>query len=222
MSHAIRAVLFDRDDTIAYTDQDVQRQAAIWTAQKHQLEPQLVGHTLAQLWQEKTSDWWHLRTLDQEAEFWRGYGLELTKRLNLDEIHAPELMASFPYERYMKPVEGAHEVLSALRGQGLKIGVLSNTLPSIDRTLEAVGLADLVDVALATCTLGVHKPEQEAYLLAAEALELAPQEILFVDDKPENVEAARQVGMQATLIDLRGQHPDAIHDLRAVLELVAP
>ena len=73
-----------------------------------------------------------------------------------------QLMDRWPYEAYMKPVPNAREVLGTLRERGLKVGVLSNTLPSIDRTLRFVGLDDLVDVAVATCSVGVHKPDPGA------------------------------------------------------------
>ena len=43
---------------------------------------------------------------------------------------------------------------------------------------------------------------------------------LFIDDKAENVEAARRVGMQAEVIDLRGREPGTLHGLNAVLERV--
>ena len=49
---------------------------------------------------------------------------------------------------------------------------------------------------------------------------LLPEQILFIDDKLENVEAARVAGMRAELIDLHGQQPGAIHDLQSVLDLV--
>jgi HAD superfamily hydrolase (TIGR01509 family) len=41
------------------------------------------------------------------------------------------------------------------------------------------------------------KPEPKIYHLAAESVGVKPDEALFVDDFIENVEAARQVGMQA-------------------------
>ena len=217
----LRAVLFDRDDTIAWTDPSVYREAALWAAERFGLDPKAVGQALHAQWEERAFGWWHLRSEEDEAQFWTDYGLELVGRMGLPPSAAPDLMAAFPYERYMKPVEGARDVLGRLRGHGLKIGVLSNTLPSIGRTLSAVGLDDLVDVALATCTLGVHKPEARAFLLAADALGVAPGEVLFIDDKAENVVGARAVGMRAELIDLRGQTPGALHDLRAVLPLVA-
>ncbi len=217
----LRAVLFDRDDTIAWTDPSVYREAALWAAGHFGLDPRAVGRALQAQWEERAFGWWHLRSEEDEAQFWTEYGLELVERLGLPPSAAPDLMAAFPYERYMKPVEGARDVLGELRNRGLKIGVLSNTLPSIGRTLSAVGLDDLVDVALATCTLGVHKPEAQAFLLAADALGVRPDEVLFIDDKAENVAGARAVGMRAELIDLRGQTPGALHDLRAVLPLAA-
>lgn len=216
----LQAVLFDRDDTIAFTDPDIYREAARWAAGRYGLEAGLVGQTLQQQWRETMSRWWHLRTLEEEAAFWTGYGEELARRLGLPPAAAGEWMETYPYERYMKPVPGAREVLGGLRARGLKVGVLSNTLPSIDRTLEAVGLRDLVDVAVASCTLGVHKPDAGAFLHAAGALGVSPQAVLFIDDKLENVEAALALGMRARLIDLRGETGGAIHDLSEVLELV--
>lgn len=215
----LRAVLFDRDDTIARTDPAVSREAAGWIATRFGVDAGEAGRALAEQWLACALSWWDLRTHEQEAAFWAGYGLELTGRLGLPAAAAAELMAAYPYERYMKPVEGAREVLEALRAGGLRVGVLSNTLPSIDRTLAAVGLADLVDVAVATCLIGTHKPAPGAYRHALEALDLAPEEVLFVDDRAENVAAARALGLQGALIDLRGQAPGALHSLREVLAL---
>ena len=74
--------------------------------------------------------------------------------------------------------------------------------------------------AIATGTLGVHKPEPDAFLKAAELMGLPPAEILFIDDKLENVVAARAVGMQASVIDLKGQQPGVLHDLTGVMDLL--
>ncbi|WP_425147666.1 HAD-IA family hydrolase [Deinococcus sp.] len=213
----VRGVLFDRDETIAYTDPEVYREAAIWAAEQFGLEPGQVGAALRAQWA-SADGWWTLRTEDDEQAFWKRYGEELADRFGVPSERIGPMLEQWPYQRYMKPVAGAREVLSQLKARGLKIGVLSNTMPSIAVTLETVGLHDLVDVAIATCTLGVHKPQPQAFVLAAALMELEPGELLFVDDKQENVDAARGVGMAALLIDLKGQHQGAIHDLRAVLE----
>ncbi|GBF06609.1 HAD family hydrolase [Deinococcus aerius] len=179
----------------------------------------MAGRVLAGLWQEQASSWWDLRTPEEEA-FWTRYGEGLGARLGLGVEQAAQVLAAFPYERYLRPVEGAREVLAGLRARGLRIGVLSNTLPSIDRTLRALGLDDLVDVAVASCTVGAHKPEARAFTSALERLGLPAGAVLFVDDRPENVEAARALGMRAVQIDLCGRVPGALHRLRDVLAVV--
>lgn len=216
----LRAVLFDRDDTIAFTDPGVYREAARWGQETFGIDARTFGGALREQWDRRAMDWWDLRTPEQEDAFWHGYGQELAGTLGLTDAQMTQLMDRWPYEAYMKPVPNARAVLGTLRERGLKVGVLSNTLPSIDRTLRFVGLDDLVDVAVATCSVGVHKPDPGAYRHAAEALGVRLEEVLFVDDKIENVVAARALGMHALLIDLSGAHPDAIHDLAQVLEAV--
>jgi len=45
--------------------------------------------------------------------------------------------------------------------------------------------------------LRLAKPEIAIYRAAAEGLNTPPEQILFIDDKPENITAAREAGMQA-------------------------
>lgn len=215
----VKAILFDRDETLSTTDHSVYQQAAAWMEAQWGTPAQHALKTLVQHWQQKGEEWWHLRTHDDETTFWNEYADELALKLGVSSEQARQLAVHYPYEVYLKPVPNARSVLLALREKGLRIGVLSNTLPSIDRTLEAIGVNDLVDVALATCTLGVHKPEARAFTLAARAMNLPPSEVLFVDDRPENVNAARAVGMHAYLIDLKGQHRQALHSLEELLVL---
>jgi putative hydrolase of the HAD superfamily len=221
----IRGVLFDRDETIAYTDPSVYRQAALWAAQEFGLDAREVGKALQAQWAaqedpQRVSGWWALRTEADEAAYWENYIAELAARLDLPAERVAGLLAEWPYQRYMKAVPEAREVLSELKRRGLKVGVLSNTMPSIVATLEAVNLADVVDVAIATGTLGVHKPHPDAFLQAAALMGLPEEHILFIDDKLENVVAARALGMKAAVIDLKGEQPGVLHSLHAVLDLV--
>lgn len=221
----VRGVLFDRDETIAYTDPAVYREAASWAADQFGLDVSAVGKALQAQWAaqedpQKVGGWWGLRSEQDETDYWARYGQELSERLGVAAEQIGPMLSEWPYQRYMKAVPEARAVLGELRERGIKVGVLSNTLPSIAATLEAIDLADLVDVAIATCTLGVHKPEPDAFVQAAALMDLPLSEILFIDDKAENVEAARRVGMQAEVIDLRGREPGTLHGLNAVLERV--
>lgn len=59
--------------------------------------------------------------------------------------------------------------------------------------------------------LHVAKPEPAIYRHAAEGLGVAPERILFLDDREENIAAARQAGMHA--IQYRN-HDDFLHEMK--------
>ena len=61
--------------------------------------------------------------------------------------------------------------------------------------------------------VGLHKPQPEIYLLAAERLEVEPAECIFVDDLKENCEGAEAVGMTAI------RHRDAQETIARLTEL---
>ncbi|WP_225429994.1 HAD-IA family hydrolase [Deinococcus detaillensis] len=216
----IKAVLFDRDDTLSVMDASVYHQAAEWAAEQFGLEARTVLGVMRRHWETEFGGWWALRSLGDEQVFWQDYAARLAAGLGLRAEQGTALVAQFPYHAFMKPAPQARGVLLELRRRGLKTGVLSNTLPDIWPTLQAIGVADVVNVALSSCLLGVHKPEAEVFLLAAQVLEVEPAAVLFLDDKLENVLAARAVGMRAELVDLSGQAEGAIWELEEVLKLV--
>lgn len=50
-----------------------------------------------------------------------------------------------------------------------------------------------------SCRIGHAKPEPGAYQWCLHALGLEPDRVLFVDDRPENIRAARSLGLQGHL-----------------------
>ncbi|VXC06662.1 HAD-IA family hydrolase [Nocardioides sp. AX2bis] len=76
-----------------------------------------------------------------------------------------------------------------------------------------LGYDDLFDVSCYSCDLGAAKPEPAYFERAVERLRDEAAGVLFVDDRADNVEAARSVGLRA-----EQWHLDDGHDrLRAVL-----
>jgi putative hydrolase of the HAD superfamily len=136
-----------------------------------------------------------------EALFWRGFWDQVSEEYNLSPDVQTKLHA-FRYVDVLKPFPDARPTLQALRDRGLKIGVLSNfPLATIESSLEAVNLLDLVDVALSSSNIGVAKPDPQAYDHIAKAMDFDYAEALFIDDTLVHIEAARQLGMHAYLLD---------------------
>jgi HAD superfamily hydrolase (TIGR01509 family) len=112
----------------------------------------------------------------------------------------------------------AAELLAELKQRGVKTGCLSNTNDRHWRTImradsEYAPLAEL-DYRFASHELGVMKPAERAYRLVEERTGLKGEQVLFFDDKPENVAAARAVGWRAEVID---RVDDAAAQLREYL-----
>jgi putative hydrolase of the HAD superfamily len=105
------------------------------------------------------------------------------------------------------------EWASRLQHAGIRTGILSNIGDAIAEGIVA-RLPWLAGFEHCTWShsLFMAKPEPAIFLKTAEALHTAPANILFIDDKLENVEAAAAVGMHA--IQYTGQ-PAFQREMRA-------
>jgi putative hydrolase of the HAD superfamily len=120
---------------------------------------------------------------DFEREFGRRLGLESPERL-IDSMFAG-----------MKPLDEMISAVRELRQAGVATGLVSNSWSTghYDRAL----LEELFDEVLISGELGMHKPEPEIYMLAAERVGRDPGDCVFVDDLAENCAGAEAVGMTA-------------------------
>jgi epoxide hydrolase-like predicted phosphatase len=121
------------------------------------------------------------------------FELRFAKHLGLDD--ASDLIDSM--FRGMRPSEPMVAAVRGARAAGIRTGLVSNSWSTshYDRDL----LADLFDTVVISGEVGMHKPQPEIYLLAAERLDRPPQDCIFVDDLRENCDGAEAVGMTAIL-----------------------
>jgi putative hydrolase of the HAD superfamily len=98
-----------------------------------------------------------------------------------------------------------HRVLNwtqDLRAAGLRTSILSNLPRTLgERLRSAPGFLDHFDQVTFSYELGAIKPEAPIYRHAIEGLGVAPEEALFLDDRPENVEGARAAGIRAEVFN---------------------
>jgi putative hydrolase of the HAD superfamily len=125
----------------------------------------------------------------EEAEFERRFA----KRLGLRD--ASDLIESM--FRGMQPVPAMVEAVRTARGSGVRTGLVTNSWSTshYDRGL----LKELFDAVVISAEVGLHKPQPEIYLLAAERLGENPERCVFVDDLRENCAGAEAVGMTCVL-----------------------
>lgn len=89
------------------------------------------------------------------------------------------------------------ELLEELSGQ-VRLACFSNTHNlHWEHMLGAYRCMELFEVRVASHLIGACKPSPRAYEILCSRLGASPQQCAFVDDAPENVRAARDLGMEA-------------------------
>jgi putative hydrolase of the HAD superfamily len=94
------------------------------------------------------------------------------------------------------PEEGMVELVRRAHEAGVPTALVSNSWV-MDHYSEEIRA--LFDEVVISAEVGLHKPQPEIFLLAAERLGVAPEDCVFVDDLRENCEGAEAVGMTAVL-----------------------
>jgi putative hydrolase of the HAD superfamily len=129
------------------------------------------------------------------ADFWRQIALEFG--MQLDGLQLQQLMAE-DIALWGRPNQDMIDWAAALQRAGIKTGVLSNMGDAMETGLRA--LCPWID-NFHHCTFSHRlltvKPDPAIYHHAVEGLGMPAEEILFVDDRAENVAGAEAIGMQA-------------------------
>jgi putative hydrolase of the HAD superfamily len=117
------------------------------------------------------------------------------------------LLASYvrAWEPHTFTDSAAPDLFGFLRGRGIKVGVLSNTLwPRRwhEDVFRRDGVLHLIDAAVYTSEIDWTKPHPEAFAAAMMAVGVAdPASCVFVGDRPyDDIHGARSVGMRAVLV----------------------
>lgn len=209
-----RAVIFDRDGVLTYFD------LPALEAFFRPVVPLTIGEIGAR-WQRHCAAHTAPGTLADEASFWALFWHGVADELALDES-ARATLATFDYTRMLRAHDDARPALERARAAGMRTGVLSNfPLASLERSLAATGLLDLVDVCCSAAVIGVSKPDVRAYRATAERLGVRPDQCLFLDDEAPCVAGALEAEMDAYLVDRSRTSGSrrAVPDLEAVCAL---
>ena len=78
------------------------------------------------------------------------------------------------------------------------LGMLNNEARELnDYRIETFGLRGYFDFFFSSCYVGVRKPSPQIYRLALDVLQCDPDEVVFIDDRAGNVDAAAALGIHA-------------------------
>jgi putative hydrolase of the HAD superfamily len=107
------------------------------------------------------------------------------------------------------------ELIKDLRANGILTSLLSNSWGGGEDGYPRHLFADLFDDVVISGEVGMRKPEERIFRLAATRLGLSPAECAFVDDVEGNIVAAEAIGFTAV------HHEDPVRTRAALSELFA-
>lgn len=221
-----KAIFFDRDGTLTYfnPEKEAWRDERIkaWSGKKLEL-PYDKMMNLFSLASNGKSPWY--KNLDDEREFNKRYyyhllvgegiteNLEERATLLFDELWCNNDRLLFPE---------TIETLEYFYSKGYKMGVISDTSPSLEYSLQQLGIAKYFTSFTASSIVGAGKPSPKIFNAALTVQGVTAAESLYVDDCKIEADGAREQGFTSFFIDRNGEKKIkwTISDLRQIIDFV--
>jgi putative hydrolase of the HAD superfamily len=113
---------------------------------------------------------------------------------SVEDFKASMFAESLPFQQ---TIDLARELARTGRYQMMTINNESDELNRY--RLRLFGLPDIFVTFFSSCWMGVMKPAPRIYELALAMSQAKPEESVFIDDRPRNLEPARSFGMRTIL-----------------------
>ena len=207
-----KAIFFDRDGTLTYFNPEKEEWRnniiASWSGKPFDLPYEKMMY-LFQLAAEGKSPWY--RNLDDEREFIKRYynhllmGEGITEDIeNRAQFLFSELWCNNDRLLFPETVE----VLEYFHSNGYKMGVISDTSPSLEYTLQQLGIAKYFNSFTASSLVDAGKPSPIIFNAALNSQGVIAAESLYVDDYKPEADGAREQGFTSFLIDRNHDNKD--------------
>jgi putative hydrolase of the HAD superfamily len=154
--------------------------------------------------------WRHRRSYDlglPGREYWR----RVASDLSIDRDPPAADLIAIDVASWMSFREEMWQLAADARAAGIRTAVLSNGIREVLAQLDIERpLPAHFDVVVISFDVGCAKPDPQIYQITLDRLGVAPGDALFVDDRAENMEGARQLGIET----LHFTAPERIDELK--------
>ena len=220
-----KAIFFDRDNTLTYFDKIKEdwnnRIISEWSENSFELFYDKMMK-LFDLSSEDRKLWY--KTADEKQRFFEQFKYMLIEEGVKEDIYNRAALLSNELwcneDRALFPE--TIEVLEYFYSHGYKMGVISDTSPSLKDTLQQLGIAKYFTSFTASSLVGAEKPSPIIFNAALNAQRVSAKESLYVDDYRPAADGAREQGFTSFLIDRTGNDRNqwSIQNLKQLIEFV--
>ena len=128
-----------------------------------------------------------------EKEYWQQYAC--SKQISLSNHWIDEWATVI--QKSISDISGSKEIVIALQENGYQTAMLSDVTQYQAEMIRKMGYYDLFSPVLLSYEIGLKKPDPEAFKKLLEKLHKPASSVIFIDDRVENVNAARDLGIDS-------------------------
>lgn len=185
MSVCPRAVLFDYGNVLCLPQsrKEVEAMAALMDSPVASFEEAY--------WKDRLA--FDQASLSPEA-YWSGVADGLSRRLSDD---CRRLLTEIDNRSWSRPDPIMASWAAALRAAGLRTAILSNMPITVRSHLRSVAWLPQFDYSCYSCDIRCAKPAPAIFQNCLKGVGVEPGAALFLDDREENIDAARKLGINA-------------------------
>jgi putative hydrolase of the HAD superfamily len=169
-----------------------------------------------------SDDLWHQVVVGEysERDYWNRRASEVGKLVGQDWAIRDFCAKHNELPRQLTLRPEVLKLIADVKHAGLKFGILTNELELFQGKgwLATMPFADQVDCVVDATHTHILKPDPRAYELALKELDLAANEVIFIDDQPRNVSGGEAVGIRSLRLDITNYRA-CIDEARALMGL---
>lgn len=164
-----------------------------------------------------------IRTVEEEQRMW----IELAR--DLLDVLLPRRRDLYPRLaqwfsegwKLLKVFRDVRPTLRTLQGSGYRLAVVSNWEPSLQISLDRLGIGRYFEAVVASAAEGIWKPDPRLFEVALTRLHVPAREAISVGDHVErDIAAARQAGLHGVLLDRFAEYPEFSPRVQSLTELL--
>ena len=128
-----------------------------------------------------------------ERHFWEQFAVSLGRALPDDWFSKYDLVI----RNAITEIPETILIVKELQEQGYQTSILSDVTEYQANIIRKLGYYSLFSPVLLSYEIGVKKPNPEVFKILLRELKISADSVLFIDDRIENVEAAKKQGIES-------------------------
>jgi HAD superfamily hydrolase (TIGR01549 family) len=222
-----KAIFFDRDGTLTMNDSRWvslrDEKLSEWSGQDFVFTQDLFQKIFQRVWEGGYS-FVPYKNVEQELQFFNQWYKDLLAELGITKNVSERADYLTQHLWYLKKklYSETIDVLEYFKSNGYKMGVISDSPPSLELTLKSANIHHYFTSFTASSLVGVGKPNTKIFNAALNAQGVTAAESIYVDDFDIEANGAREQGFTAFLIDRTAERKDkwTIHSLKEIIDFV--